>query len=283
MASFFERVFGPRAPTVNVIRFGGTIQASTSPNRKVINLERYLRPLERAFLAKNVKAVALDINSPGGSAAQCNLIWKRIQQLKKKSGVPVIAFVEDVAASGGYFLACSADTIVADENSIVGSIGVVASSFGLQDAIAKLGIERRTHTAGESKSMLDPFVPEKERDVKLLHEALGDIHENFIQVVETSRKDRLRNPKEDELYSGRIWTAKRAKEIGLIDEIGDRYSYCQQNFGEDIKFRIFRPLGTGLFDLPFAASASNPFGANEMIENNLLGLTSSLLTHKYKL
>ena len=170
------------------------------------------RTLDRAFAVRHARAVALAINSPGGSAVQSHLIFRRIRELAEEKGVPVIAFVEDVAASGGYMIACAADEIVCDPASIVGSIGVIGASFGFAEAMKKLGVERRIYTAGEHKSMLDPFLPEKEEDVRRLTAIQQDIHEMFIDLVRSRRGARLTGP-ERRMFSGEYWVAKTAQGI----------------------------------------------------------------------
>ena len=219
-------------PTVPVVRLTGVIGFST-PLRPGLTLAGVARALDRAFNMGKPKAVALAINSPGGSAVQSHLIYARIRQLAAEKSVPVIAFVEDVAASGGYMLACAADEIVCDPSSIVGSIGVVGASFGLHEAIHKLGIERRVYTAGEKKVMLDPFLPEKPEDVEHLKALQREVHETFIGLVQTSRGARLTGP-ENTLFSGEYWAAKTALGYGLIDRLGDLRSVLRERFGKDV-------------------------------------------------
>src|SRR5512142_135317 len=194
-------------PTVPVVRLTGVIGFST-PLKPGLTLGGIARALDRAFAMKP-KAVALAINSPGGSAVQSHLIYRRIRQLSQEKSVPAIAFVEDVAASGGYMIACAADEIVCDPAAIVGSIGVVGASFGATEAMKKLGIERRVYTAGEKKVTLDPFLPEKPEDVEHLKTIQREIHETFIGLVKGSRGARLTGP-ENTLFSGEYWGAKTA-------------------------------------------------------------------------
>ena len=189
--------------------------------------------LERAFATRNAAAVALSINSPGGSPTQSHLIWRRIRELAQEKKRNVIAFVEDAAASGGYMIACAADEIVADPYSIVGSIGVVGGSFGFDKLIAKVGIERRLYTSGEHKAMLDPFLPENAGDVERLKKLQQEIHEGFIALVKSRRGIKLKGP-EDELFSGEYWTGNRALELGLIDGIGELRSTLRERFGEKV-------------------------------------------------
>jgi serine protease SohB len=231
-------------PLVPVVRLTGVIGFST-PLRPGLTLAGVARALDRAFAMGKPRAVALAINSPGGSPVQSHLIYARIRQLAQEKSVPVIAFVEDVGASGGYMLACAGDEIVCDPSSIVGSIGVVGASFGLHEAIHKLGIERRVYTAGDKKVMLDPFLPEKPEAVEHLKSLQREIHESFIGLVKTSRGARLTGP-ENTLFSGEYWCAKTALGYGLIDRIGDLRSVLRERFGKD----VMMPLVTaerGLF------------------------------------
>ena len=183
-----------------------------------------------------LKAVALAINSPGGSAAQSALIARRIRDHSREKKIPVIAFCEDVAASGGYWLACIGDEIYADANSIVGSIGVVAATFGFPDLLRKIGIERRVHTAGERKAMLDPFRPEDPDEVERLQAIQRQIHENFIDWVRERRGDRLKGS-DAELFSGEFWTGQRAVELGLVDGIDDLRGAMRRRFGDQVRLR----------------------------------------------
>src|SRR5277367_2762596 len=208
---------------VPVVRLTGVIGFST-PLRPGLTLAGIARTLDRAFGMRNAKAVALLINSPGGSAVQSHLIYQRIRALAAEKDLPVFAAVEDVGASGGYMIACAADEIVGDPASIVGSIGVIGASFGFTEAIRKLGIERRIYTAGDHKSSLDPFVPAKEDDVNRLKAIQREIHEMFIDLVRRSRGERLTGP-EATLFSGEYWTAKAALESGLVDRIIDLRSF----------------------------------------------------------
>lgn len=223
-------------PCVNVLRLSGVI-GGLGGLRRGLSLGSQARAIARAFKGRNLKAVALAINSPGGSPVQSALIAGRIRQLADEGGVPVYAFAEDVAASGGYWLACAGDEIYADASSIIGSIGVVSGGFGLQDMIAKLGIERRLHTSGDKKAMLDPFQPEKPADVKHLKDLQGDIHQAFKDMVHARRGKRLKGA-DKELFSGAFWTGTRALDHGLIDGIGDLRSIMRDKFGDDVKLRV---------------------------------------------
>jgi serine protease SohB len=217
---------------VPVVRLTGVIGLA-APLRGGLSIGGIAKTLDRAFAVRNAKAVALAINSPGGSAVQSHLIFRRIRDLADEKKIPVIAFVEDVAASGGYMIACAADEIVCDPASIVGSIGVIGATFGFPEAMKKLGIERRVYTAGESKSMLDPFLPEKEEDVRRLKAIQQDIHDMFIGLVRARRGTRL-SAAEKTVFSGEYWVAKTAKDFGLVDQLGDLRSFLRQRYGEAV-------------------------------------------------
>ncbi|GGH34953.1 serine protease SohB [Cribrihabitans marinus] len=221
-------------PLVSVVRMAGTIGMA---GRGSLSDAALAPVLERAFRRGKPAAVALQINSPGGSPAQSALIGARIRRLAEEHGIPVHAFVEDVAASGGYWLAAAADEIWADDNSVLGSIGVISSGFGAHIFLARQGIERRVHTAGKSKSMLDPFSPEKEEDVARLKVVLEDIHENFIAHVKARRGSRLDG--KTDLFTGEIWLARRAAELGLIDGIAHLKPKMQEVFGDKVQFRQY--------------------------------------------
>ena len=230
-----QRFRGDR-PVVPVVRLTGVIGFST-PLRPGLSMAGIARSLDRAFATRNAAAVALAINSPGGSPTQSHLIFRRVRDLAQEKNLHVIAFVEDAAASGGYMIACAADEIVADPYSIVGSIGVVGGSFGFDKLIAKIGIERRLYTSGEHKAMLDPFLPENPGDVERLKALQRQIHEDFIGLVKSRRGDKLTGP-EDTLFTGEYWTGRRALEFGLIDGIGDLRSTLRARFGD----KVYMPL-----------------------------------------
>ena len=233
-----RRRFAPdyeRPAVVAVVRLSGVI-GTVSPLRGGIDLASVAATLEEAFKLKGVKAVALAINSPGGSPVQSALIYKRIRALSAEESVPVYAFAEDVAASGGYMLACAADEIYADDSSIIGSIGVVSAGFGFTGLIDKLGIERRVHTSGENKATLDPFKPENPEDVKRLLELQAEVHEGFKNLVRTSRGERLKPT--DDLFTGAFWAAAGAKSRGLIDGLGDLRGIMREKFGDKVKLRV---------------------------------------------
>jgi serine protease SohB len=220
-------------PVVPVVRLTGVIGVST-PLRPGLMLSTVARSLERAFSVRNARAVALLINSPGGSPAQSHLIMRRIRDLAAEKKLPVLAFVEDVGASGGYMLACAADEIICDQYSIVGSIGVVGGSFGFPKLMEKLGVERRLYTSGERKAMLDPFLPEKPDDVKRYKAIQKDIHEHFIALVKERRGARLKGA-DRLLFSGEFWTAPKAIELGLADTLGDLRSTLRARYGDKVR------------------------------------------------
>lgn len=230
-----------RRPTVGVIRLAGVI---ASGSRGHLNDARLAPLIEKAFTKGKPDAVALVLNSPGGSPVQSSLIAARIRRLAEDRNIPVHAFVEDVAASGGYWLACAADDIWVDENSILGSIGVISSGFGLDDFISRHGISRRVHTAGDAKSMLDPFQPEKPGDVKRLKTALEHIHENFKSHVSARRAHRLNG--DDTTFTGEFWVGRRAIEQGLADGVGHLTPKMKELYGDKTRFRVYGPK-RGLF------------------------------------
>ncbi|HKF11040.1 MAG TPA: S49 family peptidase [Xanthobacteraceae bacterium] len=226
-------------PVVPVVRLAGVIGFST-PLKPGLTLATIARALERAFNMRGTQAVALSINSPGGSPVQSHLIYRRIRQLAAEKARPVIAFAEDVAASGGYMVACAADEIYCDSSSIVGSIGVVGGSFGFPKLMDKLGVERRLYVSGEHKAMLDPFLPENPQDVERLKALQQDIHEEFIALVKRSRGARLKGP-EKTLFSGEYWTGGKATELGLADGIGDLRATLRARFGDEVVTPLIAP------------------------------------------
>jgi serine protease SohB len=226
------RRFRSDPPLIPVVRLTGVIGFGT-PLRPGLTLAGVARTLDRAFAFRNAKAVAIAINSPGGSPVQSHLIFQRIRELAAEKNRRVIAFVEDAAASGGYMIACAADEIVADPHSIVGSVGVVGGTFGLDKAIAKLGIERRLYTSGEHKAMLDPFLPENPDDVARLKKLQREIHEGFIALVKSRRGSKL-NGAEEDLFSGEYWTGHRGLELGLVDALGDLRGVLRQRYGDKV-------------------------------------------------
>jgi signal peptide peptidase SppA len=232
----------PASVVVPVVRLSGVIGAVT-PLRPGMSLAGVAKVLDRAFATRNAKAVALVINSPGGSPVQSRQIYLRIRQLAAEKNIPVLAFVEDVAASGGYMLACAADEIYCDPSSILGSIGVVGGTFGFQELFKKIGVERRLYTAGEHKAMLDPFLPENPDDVARIKALQREIHALFISLVKDSRGPRLKGP-EDVLFSGEYWAGATSVSYGIADGIGDLRSTLRARFGDKVKMPVIaQPAG----------------------------------------
>jgi signal peptide peptidase SppA len=242
---FFQKVIPARfrsdTTVVPVVRLTGVIGFST-PLRPGITISGVARLLDRAFSYKRAKAVALIINSPGGSPVQSHLVFRRIRQLADEKKLPVIVFIEDVGASGGYMLACAGDEIFCDVSSIVGSIGVVGATFGFDKAIGKLGIERRVYTAGERKVMLDPFLPENPDDVARLKAIQEDIHEAFISLVKSRRGAKLTGP-ESALFSGEYWAGEQALRFGLVDGFGEVRSVLRERFGDKVLMPLVADRG----------------------------------------
>jgi signal peptide peptidase SppA len=227
---------GNRAPVVSVLRLSGVIGRLGPLRSAGLSLEGIERMIARAFAQRGVKAVALAVNSPGGSPVQSALIAGRIRQLAEEKKIPVYAFAEDVAASGGYWLLAAGDEIFADDSSIIGSIGVISAGFGFPELLARHGVERRVHASGARKAMLDPFRAEDAGDVARLEVLQADIHEHFKDHVRARRADRLKGS-DEALFNGDIWSGKQALALGLIDGIGDLRSVMREKFGKRVKFR----------------------------------------------
>lgn len=234
------RRFRNPPPLIPVVRLEGIIGRGRPGRGQGLSLAELAGPIEKAFAMDDAPAVALIINSPGGSPVQSALIAARIRDLAEEKKKPVLAFVEDVAASGGYWLACAADEIFADASSIVGSIGVIAATFGFNDLIGRWGIERRVYTAGERKMMLDPFQPEKEADVARVRELQHRIHQDFIAHVRSRRADKLADDSQ-QLFNGDIWVGGEALDLGLIDGIGHLRPILRERFGDKVKMKILGP------------------------------------------
>lgn len=238
-----EKWTKPR-PLVPVLRFSGPIGVN-SPFKQELSLPTVAASIDKAFSMRGAKAVAIQINSPGGAAVQSTLIHKRIRALAAEKNLKVYAFCEDVAASGGYMLSLAGDEIYADPSSIVGSIGVIAAGFGFPGLMEKIGVERRVYTAGTSKDTLDPFLPEKPEDVKRIKEIQLDVHEAFIGMVKSRRGGKLTKP-DDELFTGAFWSGKTALELGLIDGLSDLRTRMREVFGEDVRFKLVAPATSWL-------------------------------------
>jgi signal peptide peptidase SppA len=231
--------FRVRAPIVSVIRLSGVIGDAGSI-RRGLSLRSVAGPLEAAFSGRRTKAVALVINSPGGSPVQSDLIQQRVRDLSREKDKPVFVFCEDVAASGGYWIALAGNEIHANPSSIIGSVGVVSAGFGFEEAIAKLGIERRLYATGSKKGMLDPFQAEDPEHVSHLRTLQNDIFERFQAWVRERRGARLKGDA-DELFSGAFWTGSKALELGLIDGLGDMRTVMRERYGDSVRFRVHGP------------------------------------------
>jgi signal peptide peptidase SppA len=271
-ASFLSRWIPARfrksVPLVHVVRLHGAIGVG-SPLKPPLTAKDLDPVLERAF-RKGLAAVALQVNSPGGSPVQSALIYSRIRSLADEFKVPVLVFCEDVAASGGYWLACAGDEIYADESSVVGSIGVISAGFGFVEAINKLGIERRVHTSGENKSILDPFQPQKQEDVDRLLSLQADVHGAFKALVRARRGAKLKGDDAD-LFSGAFWAGKKALELGLIDGIGHMHEELKKKFGDKLVLKNISPSqGWGLKRLGFGAFAEFPAASMDALETRAL-------------
>ena len=223
---------------IPLVKLSGVI-GSVGKFKQGIDFSGQEEIITKAFSLKKSPAVAISINSPGGSPVQSHLIHDHIRQLAKKNNKKVIVFAEDVAASGGYLISCAGDEIYANKSSIIGSIGVIYSSFGFKDLIGKIGVERRVYTAGKNKSTLDPFLDEKEEDIKRLKNIQLDLHKDFIDVVENSRASKLKKDKGIELFSGEFWSGRKALELGLIDGLGNVNDILKNKFGENIIIKKF--------------------------------------------
>ncbi|MEL6212841.1 MAG: S49 family peptidase, partial [Pseudomonadota bacterium] len=232
-------------PVVTVLTLSGAIGDTPAPGSKGLNAARLEDAIKQAFKPQSLKAVALAINSPGGSPVQSRLIHNAIRREAAKKGVPVLAFIEDVGASGGYILAAAGDEIFADESSIVGSIGVVSAGFGFTEAIARLGVDRRVHTAGDNKSQLDPFRPERPEEVARLETILNTLHEQFIGLVKNRRGEKL-SASHDDTFSGAFWAAPEAKARGLVDEIAQMGDFLPRRFGDDVIIKRITPGSSSL-------------------------------------
>ena len=258
---------------IPVVRLQGSIMSGGSQFRSNLNLASVASQLGKAFSDKKAPVVAICINSPGGSAVQARLIYKRIRDLAEEKDKKVIVFLEDVAASGGYMIACAGDEIIADPSSIVGSIGVVSGSFGFVEAIAKLGIERRVHTAGQNKATLDPFQPEKPEDVAHLKSLQLEIHDTFIDLVKSRRGAKLAH--DDQMFSGLFWSGKRGLDLGLVDGLGDLRETLRLRYGDSVKMELIsqgrtlfgrKPKGVSAGLTPDLASVGAGFADRLLVE-----------------
>ena len=231
MFSFFKK-----KKIIPHVRLSGVI-GSAGRFKQGIDFSGQQEILKKAFSFKKSKNIAISINSPGGSPVQSHLIHDYIRQLAKKNEKKVIVFAEDVAASGGYLIACAGDEIYANSSSIVGSIGVISASFGFQDAIKKIGVQRRVYTAGKNKSTLDPFKEEKEEDIERIKKLQLELHSDFIEVVKKSRGSKLKDPEKNNTFTGEFWSGTTSMKLGLIDGIGNAEQILREKFGEDIDIK----------------------------------------------
>ncbi|MGH6923645.1 MAG: S49 family peptidase [Propylenella sp.] len=239
MQANLKRLFpGYGAPVVPVVRLAGTI-GRVARFQSGLTLAGVAPLLKKAFAIKPAPAVALLINSPGGSPVQSHLIYKRIRALAEEKEKTVVVFVEDVCASGGYMIACAGDEIVVDPASIVGSIGVVTAGFGFVDAMRKLGVERRVYTSGDAKVILDPFQPEKPEDVARLKAIQEEVHDHFIEIVRARRGEVLAKERDSDIFSGQFWSGKTAVSLGLADRTGDIRSVLRERYGENVRLKLF--------------------------------------------
>jgi signal peptide peptidase SppA len=284
LKEFLPARFQRGTAIVPVVRLSGTIGAVT-PLRPGMSLAGVARTLERAFATRNAKAVALVINSPGGSPVQSRQIYLRIRQLAAEKKLPVLVFVEDVAASGGYMIACAGDEIFCDPSSILGSIGVVGGSFGFQELIKKIGVERRLYTAGEHKAMLDPFQPENPDDVARVKALQREIHAIFISLVKESRGSRLKGA-DDVLFTGEYWAGETSVSLGLADAIGDLRSTLRARYGEKVLTPVIVPASGMLSGLlgrrsPGAGSLSGLDGIGGLSEELISALETRAIWAKF--
>jgi signal peptide peptidase SppA len=275
-----ERFRNP-PPVVAVLRLHGIIGGH---GVRALTLAGKASAIERAFKFSGLTAVALSINSPGGSPVQSALIFRRIRQLAEEKGIPVLTFAEDVAASGGYWLALAGDEIFAEDASVLGSIGVVSASFGFSELLRRLGISRRLYTSGESKALLDPFLAEDPRGVKRLTELQQDIHEGFKAIVRQRRGGRLKG-EDSVLFSGDIFTGRRALEHGLIDGIGDLRGTLRARFGPDVELRVLEEKRRFRFGLPFLSRRRAHFaaGPGEFVTEILASVEERLFWNRFGL
>lgn len=253
---------------VPVVRVSGAIGAAVRFQRGV-TLESLAAPLKKAFAIRSAPAVAIVINSPGGSAVQSHLIFRRIRSHAEESGRKVLVFVEDVAASGGYMIAVAGDEIIVDKSSIVGSIGVISASFGFEQLIARFGVERRVYASGDRKSMLDPFLPENPDDVERLKAIQREVHASFVELVRGRRPALASDP---DLFSGAFWTGARGVELGLVDRVGDLHTVLRERYGDNVQAKVIGGGGGILRRLGFGgsfASAATEAALSTLSERDL--------------
>ncbi|MBD9371248.1 S49 family peptidase [Rhizobium sp. ARZ01] len=262
MAGFFRKLmpkrFRKEGVTIPVVRLHGAIMAGGGQFRPALNLATVAPVLDKAFAVKDAPAVAIAINSPGGSPVQSRLIFQRIRDLASEKNKRVLIFVEDVAASGGYMIALAGDEIFADPTSIVGSIGVVSGGFGFPELLRKIGVERRVYTAGENKVILDPFKPERESDIEYLKSLQVEIHDVFINMVKERRGPRLSS--DPDIFTGLFWTGQRGLALGLIDGLADMRGEIRRRYGSNARLQLISP-SRGLFGRKIPGVGAGLFAA----------------------
>ena len=274
-------MFISKKSIIGIIKLSGIISAeSRLGSKNGLNLNDLSDSLTKAFNQKNLKAVSLLINSPGGSPVQSALIANRIRELSKDNEIPVYCFIEDLAASGGYWLSCAGDKIYAMESSIIGSIGVISAGFGAVEAIKKIGIERRVYSQGKNKGILDPFLPEKKEDIEQIITIQKDLHKQFINWVKKRRGKRLKGT-DKELFNAGIWSGLKSKELGLVDGIGDYYTVMKNIFGDNIKFKDFTKKTSWLKQRFFTKAGS--YNSSDLIFDTLNIIEEKIARSKYGL
>ena len=274
-------MFITKKSIIGIVKLTGIISTeSRLGSRGGLNLNDLSDSITKAFSFKNIKAIALLVNSPGGSPVQSALIANRIRDLAKEKEIPVYCFIEDLAASGGYWLSCAGDKIYAMESSIIGSIGVITAGFGAVEAIKKIGIERRVYSQGKNKGLLDPFLPEKKDDIKQILTIQKDLHSQFIAWVKKRRGKRLK-ANDEVLFNAGVWSGSKAKELGLIDGIGDYYNVMKNIFGDDIKFKDFSKK-TSWFKQKFLSNGS-ALNSDYLIESLIKNIEERIIWSKYGL
>lgn len=279
--SWLPRRLRGDVPVIPLVRLSGAIGMPAALGRGSLSLSSIESALKKAFSVSGARAVALAINSPGGSPVQSHLIFRRIRQLADEKKLPVIAYVEDIAASGGYMLACAADEIVADRSSILGSIGVVSASFGLDKAISRLGIDRRVYTAGTRKVTLDPFQPENGEDIEHLKSLQREIHAFFIELVKDRRGARLIGG--EELFSGLYWAGERSVSLGLADRIGTAHDDLKNRFGDKVEIQPLEPGRGGFLRRRLFGSTGGPSGTLVDFDNVLATIEQRTMYSRYGL
>ena len=265
-------------PVVAVLRLDGVV-GKVSAMKSGLTLCSLNKLIEKMFKIERLKAVCLAINSPGGSPVQSELIGNRIIEIAKEKDIPVYSFIEDVAASGGYWLACAGDKIFASRSSIVGSIGVIAAGFGFHEAIEKLGIQRRVYTQGNNKSVLDPFQPEKESDVKIIKKIQKDIHDHFIDTVKERRGGKI-TQRDEVMFNGEFWSGQIAADFGLVDGIDDLYSFIQEKFGDEVKIEYIEQKQSW-FKKRFGVSAVSKEFADNLVGGLVESAEKKLMQSKF--